>query len=1183
MSKIKIIFVAPHLSTGGMPQYLLKTIESLENFEIYVVEYSNFSPHYIVQKEKIKKIIGDSHFFSLNNEKRELYKILDRIRPDILHLQEIPELFMDFQITKEIYEARRSFLIYETTHSSDFNVSNKIFFPDKFVFVCPFSEIQYARFGIPSEIIEYPIDKHIENKQSSLIQLDLDIDVKHVVIIGLFTPRKNQSYIFQLARLLIDYPIQFHFLGNQAPNFASYWQPLMDNKPKNCIIWGERADITTFLEIADLSLFPSKGRIGDKELNPLTIKESLSYNIPTMINDLDVYLNRFDNNSLIKFFTEAPEKDKNTILEILNFIRKKESIFQIEFKDNENKIFIASDSIKDNVSCYVRDLDSNLPLYKTTLDFAKLDSWYVIPIPISIFDPREIKTFAGYSLEFFVDDKLIESQRLVYRNIFHAPPQKIYADKNDSPFFNYYEFFHNDIYNQIDFSPFETIVDIGSNIGLFSIYAHQKGVKKILSVEPGAKAFEALKLNTFPGLIVENCAISTSDGSLVLYEAEENSTITAYKERNWVGEFGNITKITVPSLTIKSLILKHNIDKVDLLKMDIEGLEYSVLESLDETVLDKIENLLVEFHDNNNNKLNLLVKFLQKHHYNLSFFCKKEKIENYSQLSQGWFFANKSKVPAIKSNKNTLPNQAVITFADNNYLNIAELLIKSIRQYSEIPIILFTINCDAAYTYTNLTKIPYHTDSKSPSLNKNLTFISSLLDKKIIKPDQNALGFVNRDDPEVLKMLGLKFDIILKCLDSGIENGLFLDADGIVNQNIESIFDHCDKITNYPFATKHIHNYLIYKGKGDPRLGDVLEKPLMDLLNVTDRSCHSVSTNFFLFKHTNKRFFEECRDVMKRTEVINSPQIYAPFQDETVFNVMLWKYKAAEKLPLCFYNVLGFTNFLKFTTYPKTDVFLDTEWQFIPQDKDDVKYFHGCKNIEELEKIISYQSTPHMEMMTNNNSNIAIVLSYDLKISSLAGLSILDKKQYADIHKYDLIVCNKNYLQPPGWSKIPLILKHLKNFEWVFWIDLDTLIMNKSVKLEKFIDTESHLIFCKDPVDLVNTGAFFIKNSDIGFEFLYQLLDSYNNKDYHNFPYEQKSISLTLEEKKYKNVTKILPQNSFNSFWYITDPDTLKFYPDWNRKFTIYQKGDFLVHFVGNKYEERLKLMERFYNENLSS
>ena len=41
---------------------------------------------------------------------------------------------------------------------------------------------------------------------------------------------------------------KFHFIGNQAPNFKNYWEPLMYNKPNNCIVWGERDDVYKFYQ-----------------------------------------------------------------------------------------------------------------------------------------------------------------------------------------------------------------------------------------------------------------------------------------------------------------------------------------------------------------------------------------------------------------------------------------------------------------------------------------------------------------------------------------------------------------------------------------------------------------------------------------------------------------------------------------------------------------------------------------------------------------------------------------------------------------------------------------------------------------------------------------------------------------------------------------------------------------------
>ena len=93
--------------------------------------------------------------------------------------------------------------------------------------------------------------------QEAKEELGFQKDWKHVLMVGLFSVGKNQSEIFDVARLLEKYKIKFHFVGNQAMNFEDYWKPLMDFKPKNCVVWGERDDTDMFYKACDLFYFSS--------------------------------------------------------------------------------------------------------------------------------------------------------------------------------------------------------------------------------------------------------------------------------------------------------------------------------------------------------------------------------------------------------------------------------------------------------------------------------------------------------------------------------------------------------------------------------------------------------------------------------------------------------------------------------------------------------------------------------------------------------------------------------------------------------------------------------------------------------------------------------------------------------------------------------------------------------------
>ena len=292
----KLLCIAPHLSTGGLPQYLTKKIELLKGeFEIHLVEWSDCTGGVlVVTRNKVVKLVDSDKFYTLKEDKQELIEIINNVQPDIVHLEEIPEFFMDFEIANQIYSQDRTYRIVETSHDSSYDTTQKKFFPDKFMFVSQWQINQYKDINVPKVLVEYPIE-YIQrpDRTEALQALGLDPTKKHILHIGLFTPRKNQAEFFEYAKALPEY--EFHCVGNQADNFRHYWEPLMENKPNNLTWWNERTDVDAFYQAIDLFLFTSRGTNNDKETMPLVIREAVSYQIPILIYNLPVYLNYWDN------------------------------------------------------------------------------------------------------------------------------------------------------------------------------------------------------------------------------------------------------------------------------------------------------------------------------------------------------------------------------------------------------------------------------------------------------------------------------------------------------------------------------------------------------------------------------------------------------------------------------------------------------------------------------------------------------------------------------------------------------------------------------------------------------------------------------------------------------------------------------------------------------------------------
>ena len=217
------MIITPHMSTGGCPQVVAKKVELLKDYyNVIVVEWECVAWDFVVQRNRVINMIGDKFVTLSENREYDLFNLIEDHNPDYIMIEEFSETFMPHHIMKRLYSKNRTYKIYETTHSSHTQVSWKKYYPDKFIFVSPYSLSVFKNMGIPMDLIEYPVNNLNPNKEWAMNHLGLDPEYKHIINIGLFTEGKNQGYGFEIARLLLDYKIKFHFIGNQASNFINY-------------------------------------------------------------------------------------------------------------------------------------------------------------------------------------------------------------------------------------------------------------------------------------------------------------------------------------------------------------------------------------------------------------------------------------------------------------------------------------------------------------------------------------------------------------------------------------------------------------------------------------------------------------------------------------------------------------------------------------------------------------------------------------------------------------------------------------------------------------------------------------------------------------------------------------------------------------------------------------------------
>lgn len=141
----------------------------------------------------------------------------------------------------------------------------------------------------------------------------------------------------------------------------------------------------------------------------------------------------------------------------------------------------------------------------------------------------------------------------------------------------------------------KTIVDLGANIGMASVYyANQFPEARIVAVEAEASNFEILQQNVagYSTILPIHAAVWNRDGEIAL--AAPHDTDSAIDKIVFSAREGEGT--LVRAVTMQSLMAEANISSIDLLKVDIEGAEKEVFETATDWI-ESVRCVAIELHD----------------------------------------------------------------------------------------------------------------------------------------------------------------------------------------------------------------------------------------------------------------------------------------------------------------------------------------------------------------------------------------------------------------------------------------------------------------------------------------------------------------------------------------------------------------------------------------------------------
>ncbi|QRG04752.1 FkbM family methyltransferase [Xanthobacter dioxanivorans] len=144
--------------------------------------------------------------------------------------------------------------------------------------------------------------------------------------------------------------------------------------------------------------------------------------------------------------------------------------------------------------------------------------------------------------------------------------------------------------------PGDTVVDIGANIGAFSMFAlHRLAAGRVIAFEPDPVNFAHLSANAALAagrLVPVPQAISDTAGEMTFHRGNAGGVSTSGSLLSTKGE-----KVTVATTTLEEAFARHGIESCAFLKMDCEGAEFSILYGASDGVLKRIRQMVIEVHD----------------------------------------------------------------------------------------------------------------------------------------------------------------------------------------------------------------------------------------------------------------------------------------------------------------------------------------------------------------------------------------------------------------------------------------------------------------------------------------------------------------------------------------------------------------------------------------------------------
>jgi FkbM family methyltransferase len=274
---------------------------------------------------------------------------------------------------------------------------------------------------------------------------------------------------------------------------------------------------------------------------------------------------------------------------------------------------------------------------------------------------------------------------------------------------------------------------------------------------------------------------------------------------------------------------------------------------------------------------------------------------------------------------------AFVTTGNLGYMPVIEKLVQSLLEFSEQKIIVYGVDCDVPYDYPNVIK------------------------RRIDPPK------ISEHDKWYWKQ-----HACIESLKEDFEYYIWIDGDVVVNHNIDSVRKYFNRVGIYPLSDIHVQEefFGLYDNGNKSQL---FNEQLSHEWGISKGNPYA-HVCFYIYNNSSKTWFEE---IINHYETImkENPNDYKRlylWNDEGIDNAMRWKYGYTNHLPLSNFDTSSYDGdegfidrtlhqFYKFWNEEGPQNFNRIfGYQFIPEDKSKIIYFHGNKNADISDKMIEF-------------------------------------------------------------------------------------------------------------------------------------------------------------------------------------------------------------------------------------